>query len=247
MIPQHPNIRRYFAQPTALHVEAKADIKAWLVGRGSIFVVMRTYHKGYPHHPTTQVMYFRRFGSCPQVLARWSGPEKANFLEDTKATYKQCGSTDYDWPTLGLPVILNQEQLLKVQGRWMQPLRKKEGKRTTKKEYLKVKRVTVSRNDNVNINAEFPGCEVLNVKLVEITRHDGRAHPCMEQRIKMNLREARTYKNCGVEFYATVNKSSVRFRQALGQWRISFSSEDRDIKSFTVMVTIKKEPTDGNV
>ena len=247
MIPQHPHIRRYFAQPTALHVEAKADIKAWLVGRGSIFVVMRTYHKGYPHHPTTQVMYFRRFGSCPQVLARWSGPEKANFLEDTKATYKQCGSTDYDWPTLGLPVILNQEQLLKVQGRWMQPLRKKEGKRTTKKEYLKVKRVTVPRNDNVNINAEFPGCEVLNVTLVEITRHDGRAHRTMEQRIKMNLREARTYKNGGVEFYATVNKSSIRFRQALGQWRISFSSEDRDIKSFTVMVTIKKEPTDGNV
>ncbi len=247
MIPQHPHLRRCFAQPKALDVEAKAKINAWLVGRGSIFVVMRTYHKGFENHPNTQVMFFKRFGSCPQVLARWSGPEKENFLEDTKATFDQCNATEFFWPKLGLPVILNQEQLLKVQGRWMQPLRKKEGKRTTKKPYRKVKRIVVMRNDNVNIGTLFPGCEVEKVTLVEVTRHDARVHPVMEQRIKMNLREARVYKNCGIEFYATVNKSSVRFRAPSGQWRISFSSEDRDIKSFTVMVTIKKEPSDGNV
>lgn len=247
MIPQHPHARRYFAQPSALHVEAKAKINAWLVGRGSIFVVMRTYHKGWENHPNTQVMYFRRFGSCPQVLARWSGPEKENFLEDTKATFKQANATDYAWPELGIPVILNQEQMLKVQGRWMQPLRKKEGKRSTKTPYLKKKRVVVMRNDNVNIGTLFPGCEVLKVELIEITPHKGEVIQAIPQRIKMNLREARTYKNRGVEFYATVNKSAVRFRQASGQWRISFSAEDRDIKSFTVMVTIKKEASDGNV
>lgn len=246
MIPQPPHARRYFAQPKTLHVGARANVKAWLVGRGSIFVIMRTYHKGYENHPNTQVMFFRRFGSCPQVLARWSGPEKAKFLEDTKATFEQCNATDFPWPELGPPVILSYDQLMKVYGRWMQPLRKKDGKRSTKAPYVKKKRVVVMRNDSVNLSTLYPGCEVAKVEVVHIECHTGGVD-INTQNIKLNLNKHKLYKARGMEYYCTVNNSATRFRQTLGQWRVSFSSEDQNIKSFTAMVTIKKEASDGNV
>jgi hypothetical protein len=246
MIPQHPHIRRYFAQPRALHVEAKANVKAWLVGRSSIFVVMRTYHKGFENHPNTQVMFFKRFGSCPQVLARWSGPEKAAFLKDTEVTFKQCNATDFPWPELGPPVILTYEQLMKVYGRWMQPLRKKEGKRTTKKPYLKVKRVVVPRNDSVNLSTLYPGCEVVSAKLVGINKGQTMV-PVRQLPLAKTRGVARDYSTGGVKFFVSLCNKAVRFREKKNQWRLSMSSEDRDITTFTVLVTIRKEPSDGNV
>lgn len=248
MIPVRSHLDHAASQPRV--IMGDTDIVAWRIGRVSLFVIVLVKNRLTPdRYSSVHIMYFRRPTSCPQVLARWGAPTVNVFPDDIRDTYNKphYQNAYFDWPQLFERVELTKEQREKVLGIWFQPPRKKEGKHTTKKPYRKVKRIVVMRNDNVNIGTLFPGCEVEKVTLVEVTRHDARVHPVIEQRIKMNLREARVYKNCGIEFYATVNKSSVRFRAPSGQWRISFSSEDRDIKSFTVMVTIKKEPSDGNV
>lgn len=204
-----------------------------------MFVVMRTYH-GLDNYHNVQVMYLRRPNSVPQVLARWSGPHQTNYPEYIQESFKHCNATDFQWPELGVPVILNQDQLLKVRGRWMQPLRIKEGNRTEKKPYLKVKKIHVPRNGSVNIATTFPGCEVLKVQFLGFIQK-GNEHEFPKLTLPLNRKSATEFNHHGYQFWATVNKSAVRFRQTLGQWRISMSSEDQNITSFTVLVTIKKE------
>lgn len=247
MIPVRAHNDHAASQPRV--IMSDADIFAWRINRVSLFVIVLVKNRLTPdRYSSVHIMYFRRPTSCPQVLARWGAPTVNVFPDDIRDTYNKphYQNAYFDWPELLERVELNKDQCEKVLGLWFQPHREKKAKHTTKAPYIKRKRVVVMRNDSVNLSTMFPGCEVTKVEVVRIDRHTY-GEDINPQNIKLNLNKHKLYKARGMEYYCTVNNSATRFRQTLGQWRVSFSSEDQNIKSFTVMVTIKKEATDGNV